>query len=234
MTVKIAYCFLLYDQIIHNEIWEKYFNNNQTYNIYTHIKTVNDNTQEWVIKNRIQTIDTEWCNISLVYAFINLLKEALKDKDNKYFIFLSGECIPLYNYTYIYKNITANKKSIMNYWKRSSGFYKASQWMILTRKHAKILTKMNKDFINEYEEDFKDCPDEYYPINWFIKSNLKNEIKNKVTTYVTWYNENASGPSRLNYPQMLKYKNEIKESGALFARKFNKKAARNLYNNLIP
>lgn len=232
MVYKIAYCFLLYDRIVHENIWNDYFGNNSNHNIYTHVKTINDNTQKLVIDNKIETIDTKWCDMSLVYAYINLLKKALENKDNKYFVFLSGECIPLNSYKDTHEKITNNKKSTIHFWKRKSGHYKASQWMILNRKNAKALTKIDKNFIDEYENEFNDCPDEYYPINWFIHyydKKFKNEIENKVTTYVTWYNKNANGPKKLTYPEMLKYKNDICDSGALFARKFNKKAARNLY-----
>ena len=233
MTIKIAYCFLLYDKVVHDSIWEDYFKKATEYSIYTHVKTITDDTQDWVVDNMIDTIETKWCDISLVHAYINLLKEALKDPDNKYFVLLPGECIPLYDSNYIQSTIKNTKKSSMHFRKRKlSGFYKSSQWMILNRKHAKVLVKMDGSFIEEYEVEFADCPDEYYPVNWlyaYYKDKFTEEIENKVTTYVTWFDENASGPKKLNYPQMLKYKNDIQDSGALFARKFNKKAAKNLY-----
>lgn len=250
---KIAFCFLLYDRHNHSDTWIKFFNSDKypikNYNIYTHLKEVNKNTAEWIQDHRIKSIKTGWCEENLVIAWIKLLKAALKDPDNKYFAILSGECIPLYDFETTYKKITSSKKSSINIDNNTEpaeqiGLSYADQWCILNRKHAKVLLalkeseegkmfrKQIKKMICKDEECF--CPDELYPVNWFVKKygnissqRFKKEIKVVQTTYTKWDGKNIS-PIKFNSKTIKKHRNEICGSHALFARKFNSKAGREL------
>ena len=69
---KVAFCFLLYDKVVHQKIWEDFFKQDKnpikSYNIYSHVKEVNKNTQKWIADNKIKTIKTKWCGVSLVRA----------------------------------------------------------------------------------------------------------------------------------------------------------------------
>ncbi len=170
--------------------------------------------------------------------------EGLKDKTNKYFLILSGECIPLFTFWETYKKVTASKKSRMNINKDTglyseTNLYYSDQWVVLNRKCAEILTELvDTRRGQKFEDNIRDrlelhCPDETYPINWFVNvlghprsKKFKEQIQNKVTTYTYW-GENSLHPLRFNYRQVVKMKKDICESGALFARKFNSKAARN-------
>ena len=156
MTKKIAFCFLLYEYVKHNSIWEKFFleDSKCTHSIYSHIKKESLKTQNWVKNNKVNTINTKWCDESLVFAWIAMLKKALKDKSNKYFVLLSDQCIPLYNYTTIYNKITRSRKSRINLNTNIkmfdekvydfTGLYYADQWMILNRKSANILIELEQ------------------------------------------------------------------------------------------
>jgi hypothetical protein len=252
--VKIAFCFLLYDYVKHKKIWEDFFSQDErnSHTIYSHIKEETNRTPKWISENKIKTIPTGWCEESLVYAWINLLKKALKDHTNNYFILLSGECIPLFTYNYIYKKITSSKKSRINidYNVQSyhqSGLYYADQWMLLNREDAELLTqltsstkgkkwlkelekKLNVDIDEEGEPIQFHCPDEMYIVNWFIykygkpsTKNYKKHIEKKPTTYTYWEN-NIPHPVKFNLKRTLEMKENICKSGALFARKFDTKA----------
>ena len=250
---KIAFCFLLYDTVKHNSQWVNFFSSDnypvKSYNIYTHLKYVSDKTPEWVFENKITSIKTEWCEENLVYAWIKLIKKALEDPNNEYFIILSGECIPLYTYEETYKKITASDKSRINIDFSAeatidTGLVYADQWVILNRKHATMLThlkttKEGYDFIKQVRkiiciDDTCYCPDELFPVNWFIhkygkpsSSSFKKEFRIMPTTYTYW-NGKAPHPVRLSSRRSQKMKKEICKSGALFARKFTTKAARSL------
>ena len=245
---KVAFCFLTYSGIEHNNLWKKFFKNGDSnkYSIFSHVKNVSKKTPKWIKKNMIPTIPTSWCGKNLPVAFINMLKKAIKDKDNKYFVLLSGSCIPLYNFDTTYKKILLNKKSLINFKERERNkikWYWGSQWVILNRKTAKIFInlyakpeglKLINDIDKSFENGFGSCPDEIYPINWFIKilgdprkNSFKKLIKNKISTYVLWnkkikYN---SHPIKFDLEKVKKYEYKIYNSGALFARKFTKKAA---------
>jgi len=244
---KVAFCFLLYDTVKHSSLWEKFFAQDnypeKTYSIYSHLKMITDKTQQWVKDSKINNIKTGWCEENLVWAWIKLLEAGLKDPKNEYFVLLSGEDIPLYNFEETYKKITSTTKSRINISYESdayidSGLYWADQWVILNRKCAKTLinlkrTEEGKAFlkvIRKYLGDY--CADEIYPINWFVykfglpsSKTFKKEFNLIPTTYTYWDGKQPH-PIRFRTPFMLKKKKEICSSGALFARKFNSKSAK--------
>lgn len=270
MTKKIAFCFLLYEYVKHETIWRKFFlqDSNFTHNIYSHIKRKSNKTQEWLKVNAVETINTSWCDDSLVFAWIHMLKKALEDESNTHFILLSGECVPLYDYNQIYKKITRSKKSRINlnrdvklFNKKVYDFtdlYYADQWMILNRQDAKILLKLittkigkrwlkytknmlcwGSDYVTAANSKSKHklclCPDEIYPINWFVfnlgkpsSKKFKKHFNLKITTFTQWDGKNPH-PKSFNLPDVMLKKitlAKLRKNDALFARKFSKRAAK--------
>ena len=83
-----------------------------------------------------------------------MLKKAMKNKDNKYFTLLSGECIPLFTYPETYKMITRSKKSRVNISNdvgidagdiyNLTGLLYADQWVILNRKCAQLIIDLKE------------------------------------------------------------------------------------------
>ena len=242
---KIAFCFLLYDTVKHAKLWENFFtqDDDSTHSIYSHVKQVTDKTPSWIEDNKIRTIKTEWCNENLVNAWINMLKAAYKDKNNKYFVLLSGDCIPLFEYWTTYKKITSSSKSRMNL-DYNTGSYEetglvyADQWVVLNRKCAKLLIDLREtDKGKAYKKYMKSvidvyCPDEIYPINWFIHNfgkpssqEFKKNIRKIVTTYTKWSDDKTS-PDVLSASDVRNLKSKICESKAIFGRKFEGDAAK--------
>lgn len=244
---NIAFCFLLYDKLNHGDLWKNFFDQDQndTHRIYAHIKKTTSKTQNWLKKHKVKPVSTDYCDISLVYAWIRLLETALQDKNNKYFAILSGECIPLFSYNKVYKKITKSQKSRINVEmgtesQSETGLYWADQWCILNRKHAKLLVKLQttsrgKKFNENILSQVKNfCPDEIVPVNWFVdhygvpsSKRFNKEIKKIPTTFTYWDGIHYS-PKKFNAPQMEKIKKKICQSRAVFGRKFNAKAAREL------
>jgi Core-2/I-Branching enzyme/LicD family len=249
ITQKVAFCFLVYDKVTHGKTWADFFKEDnlpvKSYSIYSHVKTVTSATQPWLVENRIRTIKTGWCEDNLVWAWINMLKEALKDPLNQYFTILSGECIPLYGFWETIKKITSSKKSRINIDKNASvtydtGLAYADQWVLLTRKHAEMLVKLKdsdegKNFVKEMRQRIQIyCPDEVYPVNWFIKqygspssATFKKNFNVIPTTYTFWDGKQPH-PIKYTTPRMRKDFKKICGSDAIFARKFNNKAGKEL------
>jgi hypothetical protein len=260
---KIAHCFLLGETTNHLSVWEEYFKQDtfypRSYTIYSHLKSSKKsvNTPDWIERNRIPTIPTEWCGESLVFVWMELLKEALKDQNNQYFVLLSGDCIPLYNYNETYRRITSSKKSrinpnVNNIAYQDTGLYYADQWTILTRKHAKLLlsmkeTKSGKTFLENTKKRltycdresglcYDYCPDELYPLNWFVAhygkpytSTFKKEFHTGPSTYTYWDLVNKEPhPEKFTLRKMRNFKDKICKSRALFARKFMPNAGKEL------
>jgi hypothetical protein len=239
---KIAFCFLCYGQPYNINIWKDFFNNNNDkYSVYLHPKYLSKVSDPFfkskIIKNRIPT---EWGDISLVQATINLFKEAFLDDNNKKFILLSETCLPLYNFNYIYNKILENNITYIHHlpWDTNKMkkeryskllnqeqidfkyFRKQSQWLIFSRDDYTFLINHIKH-INDYKNMF--APDEQFFINLFTQ--YKRQFINQMTTYVDWSNKTT--PMEFN-----KLDNQLidigRVSGSLFIRKIKQNASINI------
>ena len=113
----------------------------KSYSIFAHVKEKTSKTPSWISSNAVRTIKTDWCEESLIWAWVNMLKSAMKDENNKYFCLLSGEDIPLFTFWQTYDKITNSERSrvhIDNDIKETSLYY-ADQWVILTREIAQAM-----------------------------------------------------------------------------------------------
>jgi hypothetical protein len=218
---KIAFLFLIYDMINHENIWHRYFRGirKSQYNIYIHYKT--DVRLEFFDKYKIhksKIIDTKYADISIVKAQNILIKEALKDAKNTHFIFLSGSCIPLKSFDYLYDYLEP-KYSYFHVADPDDCFpdcevalqyipkrhiKKASQWCILNRKHGELLSDVaDASASNTYLRWFEDtyAPDELCYISYLsyvYNQSLDDEIiatsydspPEVATTFANWEDMN--------------------------------------------
>ena len=188
---KIAFLFLIYDMINHESIWHRYFHNfegigKNRYNIYIHYKADTDVRLEFFDEYKIdkrKIIDTKYADISIVKAQNRLIHEALKDTANSHFIFLSGSCIPLKSFEYLYHHLDTaysyfhvadpddcfpDCEVALQYIPKRH-IKKASQWCILNRKHGALLVGSDSsDPPNTYLRWFEDtyAPDELCYISY--------------------------------------------------------------------
>lgn len=183
--MSIGFLFLTLGDI--HPVWKKWFPH--YYNVYIHNK-YNLREPEFA-KKCIKTIITEWGHISIVKAMILLLKEAFKDTYITHFVFLSGNCVPLYDYIYTCDNICKLKTSTFDFFQEKvrvnnldDTFFKLtlrhSQWCILNRYDAEFL--INNDYTKHFNK--VSIPDELYFGTILKFANC--DIKNVKTTYVNW------------------------------------------------
>jgi hypothetical protein len=199
--MKIAFCFLTYDEIVRYDIWNKFFHNidNNKYTVYIHPKNIiplNNYTFQYnIVRNRIKTIKKN--DINIVKATIRLLKETYEndlDKKITHYIFLSQSCIPLYNFDIIYNVVTKLPSSLLSfinnnkkdrYYQLSNSikkfihpfnFIKQQPNMVLTSNDVQLLIS------NDLTEHFKtmDCPDEHYFVNLLHNIFKKKIIKKQI------------------------------------------------------
>ena len=199
----VAYLFLVYDKL--HPIWKLWFPRNDQQNIYVHSKyqLVNDTIQ----LNQIDKIETQWGHISIVHAMLSLLKNAIINENVTHFVFLSGNCIPIFNYYETSNKILSMKKSSLHlFHKRNKKgvhtafmdhFIRHSQWCILIRNDVKII-------LSEcYTHLFKSVsiPDENYFGTLLNYYNIS--FNNTVTTFVNWYKKvkkiNGKSPHTYKY-----------------------------------
>jgi len=244
---KIAFCFLIYKKIFHEDLWYKYLKNIDLnkYNIYIHYKE--DEPLKYFEKNKLnQNINTCWGCLSIVQAQNLILKQALKDQDNQHFIWLSDSCIPIKSFNYIYNYLDTKKSyynicpdnqvfpranKILKFVKRSN-IKKANMASVINRKHATLFVN-NDDNINSWFKDINNV-DEIVYITLLFHNNLQNELvltQNiaagsiifaqwaDMINYKVFNNSKKINDYTYKYicPEELKY---LISSKSLFARKF--------------
>tara|TARA_Y100000816_G_C26102784_1_gene584953 strand:+ start:411 stop:1244 length:834 start_codon:yes stop_codon:yes gene_type:complete len=193
---KVAFCFLLYDKVEHRNLWKDFFRNSPEgeYSIYTHPKKISSESNDWIKKHKIKNrIKTGWCEENLVFAFIRMLRHAIKDPENKYFCLLSGSCIPLHDFKTIKRRLFKFPHSRINFSKNKTVFdgdlpenkmNPHSQFMVLNRRQAidcvRLLDKNDEkaqNFLKFIRKLFKrhrnawtwltSCEDETYFTSYF-------------------------------------------------------------------
>ncbi len=220
---KIAFLFLTIGDINQPEIWTEYFKNNwHKVNIYVHPKHPSLVKTKWLKSNIIENlVPTEWGFITA--AYYELLKEALKNKDNMKFVFISESCIPLKTFNLFYKKLTSDHintsyikfmeidaynrnariKSQPNY-DQLEPFVKHYARMCLSRYHSENLIHCKQfDFFNKMhvgDEFFLTC---IHPVK------NKDYIKDFEITYDNWDDVNEI---RNNYNSEIKILYEEIES----------------------
>lgn len=236
--MKIAFLFLIINNIYHESCWLNFFKAHENnYTIYIHSKypMVNSVFKKYEIPKKVSTT---WKNT--MRAQIELLKEALKDPLNSKFVFLSESTIPLQAFDYVYQTLTKHPYSQFNFlpnYNRDRNFkpipfnkqYKNSQWIVLNRKHAQMMVE-DKSYIKVFDRYGHD--QEHYPSTFLINKGLKGEIVKESTTLVIWpHNKNANPHTFVKLEEDSHLKrliNTIISKKFLFARKFA------LQCNLLP
>lgn len=226
---KIAFCFLIYDEILNEELWYKFFEDvdKNKYSIYIHYKSQKPLKyfEEYKLDiNKI--IPTKYADISIVYSLINLYKESLNEEENYKFINISQSCIPVKSFDYIYDILTQNNDSYFNFCENEEAFPNCNPLLNfyskedIKKSHPYFI--LNKDCVIKCIENenliinFKDL---YAPIEVFFPTILKNKnIINKSTTFTNWSEKGLKIYDKITYEEL----ENIKNSDNLFARKFTK------------
>ena len=207
---KIAFLFLIYDEIDQEELWHTFLRKieRSRYSVYVHYK-YNKPLKYFESCRLDETVPTDYADLSLVKAQNMLLREALKDHQNERFVFLSNTCIPLKKFDHIYNKLFSQDMCYFNMSKNEHIFEngrgdkleryfgrekvkKASQWSILTREVAQVLA--NSDDLLEmiYESGKGGLADEYFYISYLYyldKQSCIHEFDYEVvnsTTFEYW------------------------------------------------
>ena len=233
--MKIAFCFLTYDEIIRYDVWNIFFENidEKLYNVFIHPKNIqqfNNYTFKYnIVKNRVSTKRKD--DINIVKATLRLLEETYNnDITITHFIFLTQSCIPLYSFEILYKIITQfplsvisyidnNKKeryyqlsSIMKKYIHPINFVKQQPNMILTKDDVKLL--INNNLTEHFR--YMQCPDEHYFVNI-----LPNILQKKfIRKQIHFCNHDLQKTQALEYNIINKqFIDNMRKYGFLFMRK---------------
>lgn len=191
-------------------------NTNTNTNTYIHPKYPNDinqKYQKYIIKNLINP--TAWCDISIIYATINLLEAAIDCESNRFFILLSEDCFPLYTQI---DNLT--DISVFNLKSTTDDYYKTSQWWILNYSDAKQIVRTRNKYIHKFKQkNSLGCADELYFLSVLKWENQSYKYIQSQPIYDKWLTKTIQkSPALINH--LLEYDLiQIKLNNCLFVRK---------------
>jgi len=231
---KIAFCFLIYDGINQEELWNHFFTgiDPNRYSIYIHYKT-NAPLKYFETYKLDNCIDTKWADISLVQAQNLLLARAIQDAANAHFVFLSGACVPLKSFDQVARSLDADysyfnlapKSACATRSEMALNFIddryiqKAAQWCILNRKHTALLLDNT-----EYLQWFAVVPDEHCYITMLFYKGLQDELimtpnlERGATTFTNWSGRRSN--PKTYYSISDEELRSLYQSKSLFGRKF--------------
>jgi hypothetical protein len=241
--MKIALCFLTYSNVSQPKLWHNIINSNKDkLNVYIHnkIEFIDNeyNLHKYCIDNKVTT---KYGDKSIIDATLTLFKEAFNNEENEFFILLSDNCIPIYNFDYIYNKIFEINNNIIftnytclnnqyrfdyltntDFFERDK-FLNDSQWLLLNRVTTKWFLENN--FLHLFGDNFF-AADEHYFGNLCNKYHV--DFQNSLLTFVNWYELSDLDTDR-PFPKTYIYlTNEMveqikKNTTALFMRKIHKK-----------
>jgi Core-2/I-Branching enzyme len=253
---KIAFCFLIYDVINHEELWNMFFTNvdKNKYNIYIHYKT-NAPLQYFDRYKLTNCIETRYENQTIPLAYNLLFQTAYEsDPDNYKFVIVSGSCIPFKSFSFIYDKLTRDNYGYFNVCPQIQCFptcnpllafvkrehiSKSHNWFILNRTLVEKLCIGKDRILNEYYVNVY-APAEYYYYTYIKILNLEREVittmnaASEASTFTNWQGMNYKYPCQgglKNYSSISEQ--EIKhliQSDCLFGRKFNRECILSLMN----
>lgn len=244
---KIAFLFLIVDHVFHEDYWKKFFvGHEDKYSLYVHAK--HGIMKSGFFKPHLLPlfVPTRWEHT--MNAQIELLRAALKDPLNRKFVFVSESTLPLQDFDDVYASFMSHPYSqfltmknphlkpgvaLFNVRRGIRGIprkiqQKHTQWIMLNRKHARLLLE-NAQFLKESVY----CDNEHYPGTILALHGCLKEIVQHDFTYVNWAKPGANGKVPFTFTNLFDDSQSIllKQaigSGFLFARKFDENC------NLIP
>ncbi|KAL7618987.1 hypothetical protein Lser_V15G01399 [Lactuca serriola] len=251
---KIAFMFLARGPLPLSPLWEKFFEGNEgLYSIYVHSLpsySPDFSTSSVFYGRQIPCQLVEWGRMSMCDAERRLLANALLDISNEWFVLLSEACIPLHNFSIIYRYISRSRFSFMGAMDEPgpygrgrynpnmlpevniSQWRKGSQWFETNRNLAVDIIKDTK-FYPKFEQFCRPAcyvDEHYFPTMLTIQSPYL--LANRSLTYVDW-SRGGAHPATFGKNDMRKeffkkiledqkcvYNNQPTSVCFLFARKF--------------
>jgi len=176
--MKLAFCFMSYGDVEQRAIWASFFKEADPDQYISLLHRKDGSTTTWLPNcTVIPTMKTEYAKFSLLEVQQTLFETACKDLQVTKCMLLSGDSIPLYPFSQIYRKLTADDKGYLQRFSSSNNRYEPSankdawpadkpwnwqvahQWITLNRSHIRHL----RDNWTMLKNVFGDSsvPDEY-------------------------------------------------------------------------
>lgn len=230
---KIALLFLTVGELNHPDLWKEHLYVDSRFNIYIHSK--HKMKDQYFAQFRIKKIvSTTWSKH--VNAWQELIKEALKNPENKKFVLLSESCAPLWTLDKIYEELVKDHNSYLEFsrpfWSHDNARevvelapkhrWVGPEWVILNREHALLVAK-DKWIISCVINHPSDA-ESYFPTLLSYHGLLFSpSVVRKKTTYANWKMHEGPHPYTFRTPTEfnLNLLRRARASGAFFVRKIS-------------
>ncbi len=238
---KVAFLFLTIGDLNQAQVWSEYFAGNEAMiSRYAHVKFPQRVQTPWLTEAIIsEQVETEWGKISLVQATLALLRAALADQNNEWFVLASDSCAPIRPFCQMRRELGFDGRSRI-FWeshaevaahhqdkaKRIQGLRSITpmyvrfhpQWWLLNREAA--TAAVEDDFTAHFAN--VPAPDEMY-FGTVLRMKgypLDERVLKRDITKVSWTGANSPHPvtfSKLTRSQVA----DFASSECYFARKFS-------------
>lgn len=229
---KIALCFLVYDRIIHERVWNTWLaGQGDSYSVYIHSKEPLVIDLPDVKFHVIPRVPTGWGTLGLVKAQLKLFESALEEHAVAKCVLVSGDSIPTKPAWMVYNELLRHSRSVFEFSHHSQIFprydilkerfdrseiVKHSQWCAVNRKHASYLV-MQYEKLDGLFGDVQ-VPDECaFGTLLMNAGEAENLFVNPGIMYVDW---ERGDPYRFTVIRPAEIARII-ESPEFFARKFS-------------
>ncbi|KAK1290146.1 hypothetical protein QJS10_CPB18g00867 [Acorus calamus] len=251
---KISFMFLTRGPLPLSPLWERFLKGHEgLYSIYVHAlpsyRAEFPPTSPFY-QRQIPSQVAEWGQMSMCDAERRLLANALLDISNEWFVLLSESCIPLFNFSIVYKYLMKSQYSFVGAFDEPSpygrGRYnanmmpeinisewrKGSQWFEVNRRLAVFIVKDTLYYPKFKEFCRPACyvDEHYFPTMLTIET--PNLLANRSITWVDWSRGGAHPATfgrgdvteaflkRITEGQSCLFNNQPSTLCFLFARKF--------------
>jgi hypothetical protein len=182
---KIALLFLTKAGIMHLSEWKTQGYENANIYIHPKIPGKNSDWNRWEVSNPVAT---KWGDCSIVEATLLLLRAALQESQNYYFVLCAEDSYPLVSFSVLQTNLLRQNKSMVQCLSKREK--KSSQWWMLLRRDAEdLVTSPQLSTTIMTLKKKKTACDEYFLLNTLPQLHYDN----RNTHYVKWIEEMVRG-----------------------------------------
>lgn len=242
---KVAFLFLTRGRHHHPDVWQNYWRGETSrISVYGHASdrswAAADSTEDWLATAQIPShCPTVWGDISLVHAELALLKTALADLRNQFFVFASESCIPVRPLQELLRLLSIDGRSrfrtetiaqvhAVNPFKSARAsecgpvppedwrFH--PQWMLLNREAAELIMS-NAPLVDLFAGTH--APDEsaFGTLLHLAGYPMESRVASQDITWTRWPSSIAANPETF-FDITPEVAGDIAASGCYFARKF--------------
>lgn len=244
----LGLCFLIIDTIECEEIWERWLKGNENkISIIIHSKEIYIPKTNLFKQSAIYipTIPTRWGEFSLVQATLKLFEKSIENPNITHSILLSGSCIPMKPFSFIYDKLMINKSfvsdmidiSVLKRYMISTYRLKKEfntnihckkhhQWIISCNKHTRLMLKL-QPLITKIYENIR-FADESWFLTFLELNNLQNEIINQQTTFTNWIEKRCHPKTYLEISD-IELQSIVNNPCYFFGRKFTRNTTNLLF-----